>query len=118
MNVDNMRETLEAVRLNEKFNMRVPYSACGSPACVMGTAGIRAGMSSMDYLQGTEEKYEKWRDKICQWLDINPYEFHYIFQGYFSEGPMEEITHQEAISYLEKCVAAGKVITTQSVGDN
>lgn len=96
MNIENFKLVIEHVATNPQFDMQVINHSCGSAACIIGSAAF------------VSEIYD---DKdLAKWLDVDLDDFYYIYGGDFSSNPLKDITRDEAVDYLNRCVIAGEVL--------
>jgi hypothetical protein len=107
MNIERMHRVRDAVVANPSFTMIKAGHSCGSAACIMGSAQALMGLP----LRGDVSQMN---DPTCngqvrEWLDLTTGEHEYIFLGWFTFLPIEMITRQMAVDYLDNIIERGSV---------
>lgn len=114
MNVENFKRLREHVANNPDFYMDAFRHPCGSAACIVGSAEVL--MLSEGYV--TDDRY--WsikneplyvaRTDMCEWLGVTYGQYEHLMTGNFSVRGMSEISKQEAVDFLDRCIEAGHYI--------
>ncbi len=96
MNTENMQLVRDHVAANAEFDMTCVTHDCGSAACIVGSAAIVSGYSD--------------EEEVAEWLEITIGQYYSIYGGEFAGKPMSQITKEEAVNYLDRCIAAEEVL--------
>lgn len=73
---------------------------CGTSACLAGWC-VLLGKGGEDR---TANSFAR------DWLEIEEEEAYWMFQGLWSDKPIEHITKLDALAYLDDCIEAGAVL--------
>jgi hypothetical protein len=96
LNVTNFKKVRDSVAKSNNFTMNFYFNQCGIPCCIMGHASN---------LRKQDNYYGETRD----FLNIGKDDFFYIALGEWSKKPIEQITKDDALAFLDKVIETGAV---------
>lgn len=103
MNIERFKLVRDHVAKNHKFDMDISYNACGSPACVIGSAATLAGFAE-------PKRFSPDSERLADWLGVTRDEFFFIFLGHFSEEVRADITKEETLEFLDWCIENERIM--------
>jgi|VirMetMinimDraft_7_1064189.scaffolds.fasta_scaffold00247_6 hypothetical protein len=124
MNTENLIKVIKKLESTNDthFSMNVFMNKDGLPMCIAGHAA-RIAEYNMELKTNTVEgingeiNYNIYYE-ASKWLGLTEENASYLFQGRWSSKNLFNITREETIDYLKRCIKSEKIIQTGAEQDN